>query len=270
MALSVWEATEYLSGRGGAHRPDPPTVHRALSGDRCSDGYITLGAATDRLFERLCGVLGHPEWARRPSLRTGETRRRPKTLAALIEGVTCGAPRRHWLDLFDANEIPGGPINDYDRDAGSADPARGMVARNGSPDARPARTLGSPLKMSGTPTDATRRARPGRAHEGVLLESGYRHRDRCPATAGRRSNWSGRKYAERCCLQRTVRVGAGRNRAERRRRGDDESRRHQRAGHPEAITHYTQKMGYREAFRANDEKGQPRLVTCRSARTRSS
>jgi 4-hydroxyphenylpyruvate dioxygenase-like putative hemolysin len=29
---------------------------------------------------------------------------------------------------------------------------------------------------------------------------------------------------------------------------------------PEAVTHYTQKMGYREAFRVNDEKGQPRIV----------
>ena len=28
----------------------------------------------------------------------------------------------------------------------------------------------------------------------------------------------------------------------------------------EAVTYYTQKMGYTEAFRANDEKGQPRLV----------
>ena len=28
----------------------------------------------------------------------------------------------------------------------------------------------------------------------------------------------------------------------------------------EAVTYYTQKMGYREAFRLNDEKGQPRLV----------
>ena len=28
----------------------------------------------------------------------------------------------------------------------------------------------------------------------------------------------------------------------------------------EAVTYYTQKMGYREAFRVNDEKGQPRLV----------
>lgn len=29
---------------------------------------------------------------------------------------------------------------------------------------------------------------------------------------------------------------------------------------PQAIAHYTQKMGYREAFRVNDDKGQPRLV----------
>ena len=29
---------------------------------------------------------------------------------------------------------------------------------------------------------------------------------------------------------------------------------------PEAVTYYTQKMGYREAFRVNDGAGQPRLV----------
>jgi 4-hydroxyphenylpyruvate dioxygenase-like putative hemolysin len=28
----------------------------------------------------------------------------------------------------------------------------------------------------------------------------------------------------------------------------------------EAVTYYTQKMGYREAFRVNDERGQPRIV----------
>ena len=29
---------------------------------------------------------------------------------------------------------------------------------------------------------------------------------------------------------------------------------------PEAVMYYTEKMGYREAFRVNDDKGQPRLV----------
>ena len=29
---------------------------------------------------------------------------------------------------------------------------------------------------------------------------------------------------------------------------------------PEAVTYYTRTMGYREAFRVNDDKGQPRLI----------
>jgi crotonobetainyl-CoA:carnitine CoA-transferase CaiB-like acyl-CoA transferase len=177
MALSVWEATEYLSGRGvpqptgSAHRLTAP--YQAI---RCSDGYITLGAATDRLFERLCGVLGHPEWARRAEFANPARRvAARKMLAELIEGVTCGAPRRHWLDLFDANEIPGGPINDYE--AATRDPqilARGMIGETDHPTLGRLRTLGSPVKMSGTPTDATRRAPLlGEHTRDVLLESGY-------------------------------------------------------------------------------------------------
>ena len=38
---------------------------------------------------------------------------------------------------------------------------------------------------------------------------------------------------------------------------------------PEAVTYYTQKMGYREAFRVSDEKGSHGSSTCRSARTHS-
>ena len=35
----------------------------------------------------------------------------------------------------------------------------------------------------------------------------------------------------------------------------------------EAVTYYTQKMGYREAFRVNDQKGQPRLVYMQISKT---
>lgn len=35
----------------------------------------------------------------------------------------------------------------------------------------------------------------------------------------------------------------------------------------EAVSHYTQKMGYREAFRVNDDKGQPRLVYMQISKT---
>ncbi len=68
VALSVWEATEYFSGvgvpaaLGSAHRMNAP--YQAI---RCADGYITLGAANERLFRRLCDVLGHTEWTSDPA-----------------------------------------------------------------------------------------------------------------------------------------------------------------------------------------------------------
>jgi crotonobetainyl-CoA:carnitine CoA-transferase CaiB-like acyl-CoA transferase len=177
VALSVWEATEYFSGRGipqptgSAHRLSAP--YQAI---RCSDGYITLGAANDRLFVRLCGLLGHPEWTQRPEFASDAGRVANRTtLAELIEGITSESPRRHWLDLFDANDIPCGPINDYEQM--THDPqvvARRMVLETEHPALGRLRTLGSPLKMSGTPPEPGRRAPLlGEHTTDVLLQAGY-------------------------------------------------------------------------------------------------
>ena len=47
---------------------------------RCADGYITLAAANDRLFERLCELLGHPEWAADPRFANDTVRVRNRAL----------------------------------------------------------------------------------------------------------------------------------------------------------------------------------------------
>jgi crotonobetainyl-CoA:carnitine CoA-transferase CaiB-like acyl-CoA transferase len=177
VALSVWEATEYFSGRGipqptgSAHRLSAP--YQAI---RCSDGYITLGAANDRLFVRLCGLLGHPEWAERPEFADDGSRvRNREALAALIESITAGLPRAHWLEVFDTHDIPCGPINNYEEVA--RDPqvlARQMVVETEHPTLGRMRTLGSPLKLSETPADARGRAPLLGEHTGdVLREAGF-------------------------------------------------------------------------------------------------
>ncbi len=154
VALSVWEAAEYFSGvgipqpLGSAHRMSAP--YQAV---RCADGYITLGAANQRLFRRLGEVLGHPEWADDPDFAddSGRVRDRER-LAGLIEGVTAAQPRRHWLDLFEAHDIPCGPINNYAEVM--SDPqilARGLVVETDHPTLGRIKTLGSPLKLSETP-----------------------------------------------------------------------------------------------------------------------
>jgi len=173
VALSVWEATEYFSGPdipaplGSAHRMNAP--YQAI---HCADGYVTIGANTDRLFERLCGVLGHPEWAREPDfLHNGDRVRNRAKLASLVEHVMSQQPRQHWLQAFDAADIPCGPINDYAQVF--ADPqvaAREMVLETDHPVLGRLRTLGSPIKLSATPADATRRAPLLGEHTDQILE----------------------------------------------------------------------------------------------------
>ena len=177
VALSVWEATEYFSGfgvpaaLGSAHRMNAP--YQAI---RCADGYITLGAANERLFRRLCEVLGHPEWSEDPAFAANASRvRNREALAARIESIAATQPRAHWLALLEANDIPCGPINDYAQVF--ADPqvlAREMVVETDHPTLGHLRTLGSPIKLSATPADVSRRApQLGEHTDEVLSEAGY-------------------------------------------------------------------------------------------------
>ena len=177
VGLSVWEATQYFSGRGvpeplgSAHRMSAP--YQAF---RCADGFITVGAANDRTFSRLCQVLGHPEWADAQEFRTDGVRiRHREDLAGRIESITMTRPCSHWLALFDASGIPCGPINDYRQVF--QDPqviAREMVVDVEHPTLGSIQALGSPIKMSATPPDVRRRAPLlGEHTKDVLLEAGF-------------------------------------------------------------------------------------------------
>ena len=181
VGLSVWEATQYFSGRGvperlgSAHRMSAP--YQAF---RCADGYITIGGANDRTFRRICEALGHPEWSEAPEFGTDEERVHNRTaLAERIETMTRAKPRRHWLELLDAKGVPCGPINDYAQVF--EDPqvlARDMVVDVAHPTLGAMRTLGSPLKMSATPPDVRRRAPLlGEHTKEVLREAGMDERD---------------------------------------------------------------------------------------------
>jgi formyl-CoA transferase len=177
VALSVWEATEYFAGigvptaLGSAHRMNAP--YQAI---RCADGYITLGAANERLFRRLCEVLGDVDWGSDAAFADNASRvKNRQALAERIEAITVTEPRAHWLALFETHDIPCGPINDYAQVF--ADPqvlARDMVVETEHPTLGRLRTLGSPIKMSATPADVTRRApQLGEHTDEVLAAAGY-------------------------------------------------------------------------------------------------
>jgi crotonobetainyl-CoA:carnitine CoA-transferase CaiB-like acyl-CoA transferase len=184
IALSVWESAEYFAedripeALGSAHRMFAP--YQAI---RCADGYITLGSANDRLFERLCTLLGHPEWTAEPDYANATLRVRHRAgLAERIEAITAQSPRQYWLARLDAAGIPCGPINNYAE--AFADPqvlARGMVVELEHPSLGRVRTPGSPIKMSETPP-SIRRAAPllGEHTREVLREVGYSDEEIAP------------------------------------------------------------------------------------------
>ena len=177
VALSVWEATEYFSGSGipaalgSAHRMTAP--YQAI---QCADGYITLGAANDRTFRRLCAVLDRNDWLRsRPFGDNASRVRNRDELASQIESITREQPRSHWLALFEANDIPCGPINNYEQVF--ADPqvqARGLVVETEHPTLGRLKTLGSPIKLSETPPMVTRRSPSlGEHTTEILADAGF-------------------------------------------------------------------------------------------------
>jgi crotonobetainyl-CoA:carnitine CoA-transferase CaiB-like acyl-CoA transferase len=161
IALSVWESAQYFAEGvtpeplGSAHRMFAP--YQAI---RCADGYITLGAANDRLFQWTCELLGHPEWMHDPAYANDTLRVRNRAaLVAQIESITIEQTREYWLAQFDAAGIPCGPINNYAE--AFADPhiqSRKMVVEVDHPTLGRLRMPGPPVKMSETPVRVERRA----------------------------------------------------------------------------------------------------------------
>ena len=176
LALSAWESAEFFASGvapealGSAHRFLAP--YQAI---RCADGYITIGAGTDRLFAELAALLGHPEWTGMAEFADTSARVRHRAaLVAGIEAVTATQPKAHWLAAFEAHGIPCGPINTYPE--AFADPqvqSRQLVVEIDHPTLGHMRTLGSPIKMSDTPPSVQRRAPLlGEHTEEVLREIG--------------------------------------------------------------------------------------------------
>ena len=177
MALTIGESAEYwVTGEapralGSAHRLSAP--YQAL---RAADGYFTVGANNDRLFEGLCRAIGRSELAADARFAAGKPRQENrKALIAELERTTVTETRAFWLERLDKEGVPAGPINNYAE--ALADPhtlARKMVVDLVHPGAGPIKALGVPVKLSETP-GAVDRAAPllGQHTEEILVELGY-------------------------------------------------------------------------------------------------
>jgi crotonobetainyl-CoA:carnitine CoA-transferase CaiB-like acyl-CoA transferase len=80
-----------------------------------SDRPFILGGGNDRIFERTCAVLGHPEWAQDPDFATNEQRVRNRDrIVALLSGAFATRTSDEWLTALEEAGVPCSPIRSLD------------------------------------------------------------------------------------------------------------------------------------------------------------
>lgn len=78
-----------------------------------TDGYLVLAAGNDRLWQRLCDVLGRADMVDDTRFATNATRTEHHAeLEAELAQIFAGQPTASWLERLEAAGVPCGPVND--------------------------------------------------------------------------------------------------------------------------------------------------------------
>lgn len=118
-----------------------------------ADGQIVIPAGNDRLWARLCGVLGRAEWADDPRFSTNAARTENRdTLAELLQQRLRQKTTGEWENLLRDAGLPNGPVNTVAEVAKDANLLyREMIVEMDQPEAGKLRIAGSPFKLSESP-----------------------------------------------------------------------------------------------------------------------
>lgn len=161
VALAIHESAElWTRGTvpgplGSGHRLAAP--YQAL---RARDGWLTVGAGTDKLWERFVRAIERADLLE--DERFAGNGRRMENLEELeteLERTLRTRPVEHWVALIIEAGVPAGPVLDYEQVLG--DPhtlAREMVIEIDHPKAGRIKSLGSPVKLSRSPLGTPRPA----------------------------------------------------------------------------------------------------------------
>jgi formyl-CoA transferase len=169
---SRWLMDKEVAGQAGNDHPTgiPTGVFPT------SDGHINIAASSSRVFIRFCEAIGRPDWLQKEEWKTqlGRSKDR-KTINNAIAEITRTKPSNHWIELFEANGIPCGPI--YSIDQVFADPQvkhLGMATPMKSPYVGDTEVVASAINISGY-SKAIRSCTPevGEHTDEILKSVGY-------------------------------------------------------------------------------------------------
>lgn len=152
IALLCYQGAYHLASgvvpeRQGTGHDSIPTYRSFNSGD---GNYFVITANTERMWRKLCDVIGKPDLADDSRFRTNEDRyRNRQELWNILEAEFLRSSAEEWVDLLIAAEIPAAVVNTLDQSL--TDPQvlhRGMVLKMTDADGTTAAVPGNPIKLS--------------------------------------------------------------------------------------------------------------------------
>ena len=141
-----------------------------------TDGHINIAASSSRVFARFCEAIGRKDWLEKEEWKSqiGRSKDR-KAINAAIAEITRTKPSTHWIELFEANGIPCGPI--YSIDQVFADPQvkhLGMATPMNSPYVGEKEVVASAINISGYSRGIRMHTPDAGEHQAEILKSvGY-------------------------------------------------------------------------------------------------
>jgi crotonobetainyl-CoA:carnitine CoA-transferase CaiB-like acyl-CoA transferase len=119
-----------------------------------ADRPFIVAVGNDRLFQRLCEVVGRPELSSDPRFASNEDRvRNREDLVARLTAVFRTRPVEQWIRLLEERGIPCAPIRRMDEVFASPE-GRAAVVEVADPVRGPLRLVASPILFSATPGSA--------------------------------------------------------------------------------------------------------------------
>jgi crotonobetainyl-CoA:carnitine CoA-transferase CaiB-like acyl-CoA transferase len=177
VSFAVWEAGKFFATGeipeplGSAHQSNAP--YQAI---RSADGWLTVGAATQKTWIAFCGALRLEGMIADPRYADMNARHRNRTtLIPAIEEVTISKPTAHWLTVLEHAGVPCAPIENF----GEVFTDPHLLAREyfwdaPHPTLGTVRQLGSPMRFSSTPVRRDNAGpRLGEDTTPILEELGY-------------------------------------------------------------------------------------------------
>ena len=169
---SRWTMSGEVPGQAGNNHPTsiPTGVFKT------SDGYINIAATGQKMWTKICELIGEPQMANDPKYNSGAARLKNRdALNEVLESHTVKRTSAEWVDALNKAGVPCGPIYSVDQAFGDAQVKHLGIARGvRNQEQKMIHLVGQPVSLSRTPSDIVA-ATPhlGEHTDEVLVEFGF-------------------------------------------------------------------------------------------------